>query len=95
MPMPKRFDLLKLDFINPKVTERNTTTSEIYGLAYAPVYAVKVGDIVDTGFIRGLVVQKIGFCDRDDEFIKLIADFVQIVPVAYKLDSIKYEDDLD
>lgn len=89
--MPEQFDLLRLDYF---YVQPNADTKP-YGLAYAPTYEIKVGDIVDVGFARGVVVDKIAFCDKDDPFLRLTADIVPIPCVVYKLQKMKYEDDLD
>ena len=89
--MPERFDLLKLDYfyVQPELDIKKS------GLAYAPVCEVNVGDIVDVGFARGFVVDKVNFCDRDEKFISMITDLIPIPRVIYKLKSMKYDNDLD
>lgn len=89
--MPEQFDLLRVEYFS------SSPTVEIkkHGLAYAPIYTVNVGDIVDIGFARGFVTDKIPYCDKDDPFLRLTADVISIPCVVYKLQKMKYGNDVD
>ena len=90
--MPEQFDLLRVEYFSSSPTVEIKSKN---GLAYAPIYTVNVGDIVDIGFARGIVTDKIPFCDKDDPFLRLAADIISIPGVVYKLQKMKYGNDVD
>lgn len=87
--MPERFDLLKISYMDVRDEERKRSD----WFAYAPTFAISVGDIVDTGFGRAVVLDKAAFVGKQDTIFRLIHGLIPIDRVLFKVESVKYEDD--
>ena len=88
--MPDKFDLLKICYMDTRDEERK----ESNWFAFAPVYTVKIGDIVDTAYGRAAVMDKAFFITKDEPIFKLIYGTVPIDRVMFKVEQVRYEDDV-
>lgn len=87
--MPDRFDLLKISYMDTRDEDRKASL----WFAYAPVYEISVGNIVDTGWGRAVVMERAGYVSKDDAVYKVIDGVVPIDRVLFKVQPVKYEDD--
>lgn len=88
--MPDKFDLLKICYMDTRDEERKVSN----WFAYAPVYKVQIGDIVETGFGRAVVMDKATFIVKDEAIFRLINGTVPIDRVLFKVQLLRYEDDV-
>ena len=86
--MPERFDLLKISYMDTTDEDRKVS----FWFAYAPVYNISVGDIVDTGWGRAVVMDKAISVSKDGSIFKLIDGTVPIDRVLFKVEPVRYED---
>lgn len=86
--MPERFDLLKISYMDTRDEDRKHSS----WFAYAPVYKISIGDIIDTAFGRAVVLDKVSFVGKQDSMFRLIDGSVPIDRVLFKVESVKYED---
>lgn len=88
--MPDRFDLLKISYMDTTDEDRKVSC----WFAYAPVYKISVGDIVDTGWGRAVVMDKAISVSKDGSIFKLIDGTVPIDRVLFKVEPVRYEDNV-
>lgn len=86
--MPERFDLLKISYMDTRDEDRKHSN----WFAYAPVYKISTGDIIDTSFGRAVVLDKVSFVGKQDTMFRLIDGLVPIDRVLFKVELVKYED---
>ena len=86
--MPDRFDFLKISYMDTPNEYRKVNC----WFAYAPVYKISVGDIVDTGWGRAVVMDKAISVSKDGSIFKLIDGTVPIDRVLFKVEPVRYED---
>lgn len=87
--MPEKFDLLKISYMDTRNEERKH--SEWF--AYAPVYEISIGNVIDTGWGRAVVMDKAGYITKDDPVYRVIDGIVPIDRVLFKVTPVKYEDE--
>lgn len=88
--MPDKFDLLKICYMDTRDEERKVSN----WFAYAPVYKVSIGDIVDTGWGRAVVMDKAHYVVKEEAIFRLIDGTVPIDRVLFKVEPLRYEADV-
>ena len=88
--MPDKFDLLKICYMDTRDEERKASN----WFAYAPVYKVSIGDIVDTGWGRAVVIDNAHYVVKEEAIFRLIDGTVPIDRVLFKVEPLRYEADV-